>query len=279
MKTMNTLFAAAAIATLTLGTGSVAEAGTGGSTGRIINAYNTGSSTAVIAELERAEGLVCGGCIEAVMTMLDDDRYDVREAAAWWFARRPAQKRELSDRSIAYLYGNDSVQARNAADMLGAFRHPVAIEALSQAATRSDLSAEARAHAVRALGIIAHMDANPALAAAMNDSDATVRLEALTAWLDVRHQPDAAPAVALIDDPDLMVRRKATAVVGGLKDVEARVSLEAVLASDPDPAVRRNAAWALGEIGDPAARPAVQAATEDSSSLVRRTATAALRNL
>lgn len=278
MTSISKMLAAAAIATLTLSTASVAEAGRGGSNARLVNSYNTGSATAVIAELERAERLVCGSCIDTVKSMLDDDRYEVREAAAWWFARRPALKRQLSDSSIADLYGNDSIKARNAADILGTFRHPVAIDALSQAATRTDLSAEARAHAVRALGIIAHMDGTPALATAMGDSDATVRLEAVTAWLDVRHQPDAAPVIDLIDDTDILVRRKAAAVVGGLKEVAAVSALVAQL-DDPDPAVRRNAVWSLGEIGDSSARDAVSDMTDDPSSLVRRTATAALRRL
>lgn len=264
---------------LVIGSATMAQAGRGGSNARIINAVNTGSADAIKAEIERAERLVCGGCIATVMQLLEDERYEVREVAAWWFAKRPAQKLELTERALADLQGDDSIRARNAADILGAFEHPIAVADLTAAAQRMDLSPEARGHAVRALGNIGHASANAGLAAAMQDSDASVRSEALDAWLKIRGQRDAAPAVALLADSDLVVRRKAAAVVGRLAEASARVALEQQLASDEDPAVRRNAAWALGRIGDAASRTALQAAADDPSSLVRMSARAALRNL
>lgn len=275
-KTLLTTITASA---LVLGAIQVAEAGRGGSWSRIQNAVNTGSQDAIIAEIERAERLICGGCISTVMDLLDDERYEVREAAAWWFARRPAQKAELNLSGLAALDGNDSIAARNAADMLGAFEHPQAVEALTRAATRTDLSAEARQHAVRALGTIGHDSANLGLEAAMADSDATVRREALNAWIQIRTQRTASPAIALIADSDVLVRRKAAAVVGRLVEADARISLEAQLRADDDAQVRRNAAWALGRIGDASSRAALEAAAADPSSIVRMTARAALRNL
>lgn len=271
----------AAIMTLALATGalSTAQAGRGGSHSRIQNAINTGSTDAIIAEIERAERLICGGCITTVMALLDDTRYEVREVAAWWFARRPAQKAEITERSLALLAGNDSILARNAADVLGAFEDPAAIPALAQAAQRTELTAEARMHAVAALGDIGHGAGSTALAQAMGDSDAGVRLAAVSAWLKIRHQSSAAPVVPLISDVEPLVRRKAAAVAGSLRDAGARLALEAQLAGDEDPAVRRNAAWALGQIGDAASRPALQAATTDASATVRMTARAALRQL
>jgi HEAT repeat protein len=263
---------------MTTATTTEAEAGRGGSNSRIVNAINSGSTDAIIAELERAERLICGACIETVMPLLDDDRYAVREAAAWWFARRPAQKQELHDRAVADLAGNDSVKARNAADILGTFRHPAGIAALSAAAARTALSAEARAHAVQALGTIGHRSANAAIEAAMSDADAGVRLAAARAWIEIRGQAGAAPVVALVADADTQVRRKATAVLGQLRESAGRVALEAQLA-DADPVVRRNAAWALGRIGDAASREALEAATTDPSPLVRATAKAAIRQL
>lgn len=264
---------------LVMGAAPWATAGRGGSNSRIQNAVNSGSSAAIIAEIERAERLVCGGCIDTVMALLDDDRYEVREVAAWWFARRPAQKKEIIERSLAHLAGDDSIKARNAADALGAFEDPAAISALAAAAQRTELSAEARMHAVRALGDIGHGAATPALASAMQDADAGVRLAAVRAWLDIRQQAGAEPVVPLLSDGDVRVRRKAAAVVGSLRDAGARTALEDVLAGDDDPAARRNAAWALGRIGDAASRAALEAATSDPSPLVRVSARAALRNL
>jgi HEAT repeat protein len=213
------------------------------------------------------------------MKLLDDTRYEVREVAAWWFARRPAQKSDITERSLAHLAGSDSDLARNAADILGAFEDPGAIAALSMAVQRPDLSAEARAHAAQALGEIGHIAANPALEVAMRDGDAGVRLAAVSAWLDIRNQGEATPVIARIADADVRVRRKAAAVAGGLREVDARAALEAQLASDADPAVRRNAAWALGRIGDAASSAVLTAAREDPSPMVRMTARVALRNL
>jgi len=188
-------------------------------------------------------------------------------------------KAELTQRSITDLAGSDSRLARNAADVLGTFRHPQAIGVLAAAAARTDLSAEARMAAVRALGTIGHPAADPALSAAMTDGDATVRLAAVTAWLQIRKQPGAAPVVALIGDGDARVRAQAAAVVGGLRDAAGRPALEAAVTGDADPNVRRNAAWALGQIGDAASRTALTSAVADDSPLVRSTARAALTEL
>jgi HEAT repeat protein len=267
----------AAVAMVALG--GTASAGRGGSAAKIQNAINTTSTDAIIAELERAERLICDACIAPVMDLLDDDRYAVREAAAWWFARRPAMKVALTERSIEDLAGSDSRLARNAADILGTFRHPVAIPALSEAVTRTDLSAEARQHIARALGTIGHRDANPALEAAMGDADENVRAEALVAWVAVRNQADATVAAGLVSDESALVRSKAAAVVGELREASARAALEAQLASDDSAVVRRNAAWALGRIGDPQSRAALEAATDDPSSLVRMTAQSAIYQL
>jgi HEAT repeat protein len=240
-----------------------------------------GSSAALIAEIERAERLICSsGCIETMMSLLEDSRYEVREAASWWFARRPAQKAELRERALIELQGSDSVAARNAADLLGGFRDATSLVALETAAQRQDLTPEARQHAVRALGVIRALDASPTLAVAMRDSSAAVRLEAVNAWYLLTGQTGAQPVIALLADTDAEVRRKAAAVAGALRETGARASLETRLASDEDVLVRRHAAWALGEIGAEASRPALEAAqANDAAPLVRSTAKVALRGL
>jgi HEAT repeat protein len=273
-------FLVLATAAVLLGTAGSAQAGRGGSHARIQNAIRTGSPEVIIAEVERAERLVCSSaCIETMMSLLEDPRYEVREVAGWWFARHPPQKREIRERSLVALQGSDSIQARNAADALGAFRDATALPALAAAAQRQDLSAEARQAAVRALGLLRRVEANPALAAAMGDGSALVRLEAVNAWYLITGQAGAAPVVALLGDADVEVRRKAASVVGGLREATGRAALEQRLASDEDTLVRRHSAWALGQIGDPASRAALQAAERDASSLVRSTARAALRGL
>jgi HEAT repeat protein len=274
-------FLVLATAAVLVGSAGTAQAGRGGSHSRIQNAMRTGSAAALIAEIERAERLICSSaCIETMMSLLEDSRYEVREAAGWWFARRPAQKAELRDRALVSLQGSDSIEARNAADLLGAFRDATSLAALEAAAQRQDLGAEARQAAVRALGLIRALDASPALAAAMRDSSAVVRLEAVNAWYMLTGQTGAQPVIALIADADAEVRRKAAGVAGALREAGARTALEQRLASDDDVLVRRHAAWALGEIGDAASRPVLEAAQAgDSSSVVRGTAKVALRQL
>jgi HEAT repeat protein len=258
----------------------MAHAGRGASYASVVSAIRTNNADTIISELERAERLTCGACIEPIMNLLDHDDYRVREVAAWWMARRPAQKEEVRDTSIARLYGSDSILARNGADALGTFRNPDAIPALSFAATRADLTPEARAAAVQALGTIAHPNGAPAIISAMNDSDATVRATAVNAYYALRGDRDGAPLLALVGDSDVYVRQQTTAVLGTLKYAGAVSALESALASDSDAQVRRNAAWALGQIGDGGARATLEtASTKDSSSIVRSVAKAAIRSL
>lgn len=278
-KAFSRILAAAACAFVMLGTAELARAGDDGSASRIKNAISTGSTTAIIAELERSEVLVCGACLEPVRQLLSDGRYDVREAAAWWFARRPGHQKQIAAEAAVTLQGSDSTAARNAADMLGTFRHPNAVPVLAAAAQRTELSSEARTHIVFALGTIAHKSANPALEQAMTDTSADVRLAAVTAWSSILRQQGAAPAAALLGDSSVMVRRKASAVAGQFREAAARIGLETRVVTDEDPVVRRNAAWALGRIGDPASATALEQAATDPSSLVRKTAKAALHQL
>lgn len=257
-----------------------ALAGRGGSKGTIRSAIRSNNADAIISALEQAENIPCDTeCMTMVMDLVDHDEYRVREVAAWWFARRPAQKKELAEAASAWLQLEDSEKARNGADVLGTFGYAQYLPVLEQAAIRSTFSAEARAHAVRALGRIGNKAANGTLAAAMQDASPKVRLEAVGAWRRMLKQDGAAPVAALVEDSDSAVRRAAIGAVGTFREASARAALESVVASDGDPASRRNAAWALGRIGDAASREVLRAATADESSLVRMTAKAAMRQL
>ena len=257
-----------------------ADAGRGGSAGVIRSAIRTNNADAIIAALEQSENIPCNSdCMSMVMDLVDHDEYAIREVAAWWFARRPAQMNELAELATAWLTLDDSVKARNGADLLGTFGYAKYISVLSAAAVKPTLSADARAAAVQALGDIGNMDANTVVAQAMGDADAAVRLNAVLAWKKMLKQADAQPVVALVSDSDLTVRRAAAATVGSFRVASARAGLESAVVSDSDPALRRNAAWALGRIGDAASRDALSAATTDESSMVRMTAKVALSKL
>lgn len=257
-----------------------ADAGRGGSDGVIRSAIRSNNADAIISAMEQSEDIPCNSdCMTMVMDLLDHDEYAIRQVAAWWFARRPAQMKEVAELATSWLTLDTSVMARNGADILGTFGYAKFIPVLSAAVVKPGMSAEGRAAAVRALGNIANMDANPVVASAMTDADAGVRLNAVVAWKNMLKQTDAEPVVALVADSDLSVRRAAVATVGHFRVATARTSLEAAVVGDSDPALRRNAAWSLGRIGDAASREALLAATTDESSMVRMTAKVALSKL
>jgi hypothetical protein len=258
---------------------STAYAGKGGSAGAIQTAVKSGSTDAIIAEVERAEGLICSDCMQTMINLTEDNRLEVREVAAWWFAKRPGSKAIMVSQMKDDLVGADAVHVRNAADFVGYVREYTALPQLRVAIKRTDLSSEAKLAIVRAVGYMAHLDGNGILTTAMTDADPTVRAAAVTAWRDILGQISDAPIVGMLADSDARVRAEAATVVGAYADRSARAQLEALVTTDADPVVRRNAAWALGKIGSAESTQALILATRDSSGLVSGYAKAALANL
>jgi HEAT repeat protein len=256
-----------------------AFAGKGGSAGKIAAAVNSGSVDAIVAEVERAEGLVCPDCMGTMLTLLEDNRLAVREVAAWWFAKRPGAKTQLATQFKAELETAGSISVRNAADFLGRVRQFDALPKLRIAIARTDLSAEAKLAIVRAVGYMAHIDGNSVLLTALSDGDATVRAAAVSAWREILGQVDVKPLVAKLGDSDAKVRAAAATVIGVYGEPSARVMLEQLVTTDTDPFVRRNSAWALGRIGSLDSAAALRTASNDSSGIVRGFASAALASL
>lgn len=271
----------AAVASLTLGllAAAPAHAGKGGSAGLIQSAIQSGSVDAITAELERAESLKCADCVQLVTNLLEDDRYAVREVAAWWFAKRPALRDMLATQFVTELAEGGTLQVRNAADFLGRTKTYTALPTLRAAITRTELGADAKVAMVRAVKYMAHPSGNPVLLTAMADPSATVRAAAVNAWRDIRGQVSAAPVTALLTDTDAKVRAEAATVVGSLGDTAGVPALEAMVLTDADPLARRNAAWALGKLGQVSSRQALTIASTDTSGLVRMVARAALTTL
>lgn len=276
MKNIGTKIAAVAFLALAP---AAAYAGKGGSAAAIQAAVRSTSTDAIIAEVERAEGLMCTECIQTLTDLTEDARYEVREVAAWWFAKRPALKDMLAAQFVGELPQGDTIKVRNAADFLGRTKTYTALPQLRAAIHRSDLGVEAKLALVRAAGFMAHTGGNEVLTTAMTDGDAGVRAAAVVAWPDVLGQKTAQPVVALLGDRDARVRSVAAGVIGGMVEQGARGTLEALVVQDPDSTVRRNAAWALGQLGNAASRAALQQATTDPSGLVRGVAKAALAGL
>lgn len=276
---MNTIGKKLAAVAFVLLAATPALAGRGGSAGKIQAAVHSGSVDAIIAEVERAEGLVCPDCMDTMMTLLEDDRAAVREVAAWWFAKRPGAKNQLAQTFKAELTKAGSVDVRNAADFLGRVRQFDALPQFRVAIARADLSSEAKVSIVRAIGYMAHIDGNGVLLTAMKDGDAAVRTAAVTAWREILGQVDVKPLVPHLSDSDAQVRAAAATVIGVYGEASARTALEQLVTTDTDAFVRRNSAWALGRIGSADSAQALRTAAKDSSGIVRGFASAALASL
>ncbi len=266
----------AAVAFLLGAAVSPALAGKGGSAGKIRDAIQSTSVDAIIAEVERAESLVCGDCATMIISLTDHDNYKVREVAAWWIAKRPSLAGQLSSQFKVELLSGTAHQVRNAADYLGASSTFTALPQFRQAIKRTDISSEAKLSIVRAVDLMGNIGGNEVLTVAMVDADATVRWTAAKAWRDIRGQKDAAPVASLLRDPDARVRAEAATVVGGLRYQGAVSVLENLVTTDANPMVRKNAAWALGQIGATSSKTALAIAANDASNFVRLTAKAAL---
>jgi HEAT repeat protein len=275
--TMKTMKLAAAFAVLCAA--SPAFAGKGGSAALISSAIQSGSTDAIIAEVERTEALMCPDCIQLVTNLTEDNRYAVREVAAWWFAKRPGLNVLMTSQMLDDLKYGDAVHVRNAADYLGGVVSHNSIPALTDAMNRGNLTADAKLAIVRAIRVMTNKAGNAILVVGMSDADAGVRAASAAAWREISGQVGAAPVVGLLTDGDANVRAQAAQVVGAMGEVNAHGALEVLVVNDADPVVRRNAAWALGKLGQASSRTALTTATLDKSGLVRNFAQVALTQL
>ncbi len=275
MKNIGTKLAAVAFVLLAA---SPAIAGKGGNADRIRDAVNSRSVDAITAEIERAESIMCPDCVPIVTNLLEDDRFAVREVAAWWFAKRPALKDMMVPGFLEDLKSGNTVAVRNAADFLGRTMTFTSLPALRDAIKR-DVGAEGKLAMVRAVKYMGHRSGNPVLITAMTDGNADVRAAAVNAYRDIRGQKDATPIVGMLADPAANVRAEAATVAGGMRAAAAVGALENIVMNDADPVARRNAAWALGRIGSASSRAALEKASNDTSSIVSGVAKASLASL
>ena len=258
-----------------------AMAGRGASPKLIQSAIASGSADAIKAELERAETLPCGGCVDLVMPLVDNQDPSIRQVAAWFLVRRGIAT-QVQQQMFARLTDVDSVAARNAADVLGEMQKPSSIAALSTALVNNTFNAEARAHIALALGTIGELRAQTALQGALTSQDPEVRAASLQALRMLRGWNNAQVAVPLLTDGNESVRIQAIYTLGVLRSNASIDGLVSLLQNDSSVNVRKKAAWALGNIGSAAASAApalLQASQSDASPLVRSLAAAALNNL
>lgn len=258
----------------------VAFAGKGASYQSIRNAISSNNRDSIIAEIERAEKLPCGPCLDLVLPLIDHKDAAIRDVAAWWVSKR-AIRDKIRDDMFARLTSGDSTLARNAAEVLGRFKHPDALMPLELAIHDGALSDDARAAAATAIGTIGDYRGKDVLEGAITSESPAVREAAARALRGIRGNIDAVAVVDLLSDEEESVVREAVLTVGALRETSGIGALsDAVRDRTLSATVRRDAAWALGKIGDGAARDVLQGVEQDDESmLVRGAARAALRSL
>ena len=268
---------------------SSAWAGRGGSQILIQAAVESGSTDAIVAEIERAEYLACLGCIGVVQGLVDHPEQRVRDAAGWWLTRRGVRTEVIAQMTARLTTGSDPVAARNAGDVLAAMRDYSTLPTLSAYLTHP-LDEDSGVAVVKAVGAIGHPSSVATLATALGSPLAGVRAQAAASLRDLRAPKGAtvaaqvAPLLPLLTDPDVNTRHQAAVTVGfigaGGGDVTgALAALTAIVNTDAAPAVRKSAAWAIGQLKDGSGRAALTQAQSDSDPLVRSVATTALANL
>jgi HEAT repeat protein len=257
-----------------------ADAGTGATWASINNAINSGNQSAIISEIERAEKLPCTSCVDLVMPLIDDEREAVRDVAAWWLGKR-AVRVQIHDQMVERLLSGDTVSARNAAQVLGRFAHPVALSGLEVAVHDGSLGDAARVEAVKAIGTIGHIAGKEILEAALTSESDAVRAAAANNLREIRGNVDAINLVPLLDDDSSDVVSAAALSLGVIEEQAAVDDLiEVAMDEDLPEQVRKNATWALGNIGDGSASESLKIILqEDSSMLVRSSARIAWHKL
>ncbi|MGH7295468.1 MAG: HEAT repeat domain-containing protein, partial [Polyangiaceae bacterium] len=150
-------------------------------TDSIKSAAISGSPTLIWETLEHGEKIECLDCIPLVSPLLYSSNAKNREIAAWWLRRRifgVFGQGEVYQQTLQALQSDsDPVKRSYAAYALGEFLAAPGIDACATAVV-SDGDPRVRAAAASALGRL-NDDGGGALGAALNDSDATVKLAAL----------------------------------------------------------------------------------------------------
>lgn len=205
------------------------------------------------------------------------DRADEQMAGS---PRAPEAKvRQAFREEIVQLLAHGQAERRaEAAEQLGEFRRPAAVEALYLASGVGEPNRAVRAAAVEAIGAIGQTDTAMIVAARLDDPAVEVR-EAAAEAVGKLGNPQVVSLLAdAVSDPEERVRDSACRSLGLLRDARATESLLEAL-RDPSPKVRASAAGALGRVGNDQAVVPLILALNDTSPLVRYQAVGALASL
>jgi HEAT repeat protein len=132
-------------------------------------------------------------------------------------------------------------------------------------------TAEARANAARAAGILRDRAAVPALSEALQSKDDVLMYEALIAMQKIRDPAAGSAAIFLVRDLDEKLQLAAIDTVGLLRTADAVPDLKRVLETGNKKA-RPAALAALGQIADPSTRPIFAQFLNDKDDRMRASA-------
>lgn len=169
-------------------------------------------------------------------------------APAWYLPAAQGKKITTATRELVEALSHPAHAVRMVAQRRLAERGPEAVAPLRALLADRQAPARARWHALWAL-------------------------DALDAGVQARQT-----ILALLNDPEVSVRRQALRQLGTRRVAEARAACEALL-RDPDASVRLHAATALGRIGDATAASALVPTLDDPDPVVRHVTYVALNRL
>lgn len=216
----------------------------------MVAAIENGSPEKLKATLEYGERVLCEKCVPLLQKkLLSSGNHSVREMAAWWLRRQPfAAPHLLASLRKTIKDDADPTRRARAAEALGEFMDNHALGELSDAAL-ADPAPEVRAAAVRGLARLNSEQAGEVVPDALQDGDASVRLETLSVLMSIGSFRDYAALLPLLGDTSAEVRTRTARLCGEYRVADAETALAAMLLGDDAAVARKAAAWALGRIG------------------------------
>lgn len=168
---------------------------------------------------------------------------------------------------LGALADKDAMVRTLAVRGLSGFQVPGTFEALDKL-LKSDPAEDVRIEVANVFRTGREAQGADALAAALKDASAPVRIAALSGLAQYRRAADSKAASALLRDPSVEVRRTAVFTVGRLGDPSVAAALKEAL-KDKDASVRAGSAQALGELHVKEALPALKTLLAEPDAAIR----------
>lgn len=190
------------------------------------------------------------------------------------FATPPVAAQEPFDDLVANLKSPTARTRQDATRKLGESRRREAVAPVS--ALVRDPEQKVRLEVVRALRNLRDLSGIPALVTALQDGDAVVRDEAISAFVEIYTERDRTGTVGKFLETFSDEYERSSVPPYTVVDPSVFAGLAKVLRGDEKTEVRTDAAYAIGILGGGSAIPDLVAALQDPASDVRAAAATAL---